>query len=171
MAEHPGAGSKDPLGICLLEDERRFLLDWYETRSVVESGFLRLAVENRTDWDLRQLQEILSRQAELTAQQDPAYIWIDQEFHRALAAATHNSAIQKLQPALLQQGYFRLAEEVAKVNAPRLTENADYYHSEILRCLKKRNASGACTALEAHMQRGVDDLRAWTERVQNPLED
>lgn len=162
VADHPGAKEEDPLGLRLLEDERRFLLDWYETRRVVEGGFVRLAAENRTEEDLRQLREILARQTERTSRLDPAYIWVDQEFHCALAAATHNSVIQKLQPALLQQGYFRLVGKLAQVNTPRLTENADTFHEEILRCLERRDGPAACAALEAHMLRGREDLEALT---------
>ena len=168
VAEHPGAKDEDPLGLRLLEDERRFLLDWYETRRVVEGGFIRMAAVNRTDQDLQQLREILRRQTALTSQLDPAYIWVDQEFHCALAAATHNSVIQKLQPALLQQGYFRLVGKLAQVNTPLMTENADQSHEAILRCLERGSAEAASAALEAHILQGEKDLIALTQDNRRP---
>ena len=52
--------------------------------------------------------------------------------------------------------------KLAQVNTPRLTENADTFHEEILRCLERRDGPAACAALEAHMLRGREDLEALT---------
>ena len=107
VSENPGK-QEDPFGFAFEEDKKQLLSDWYQARLIIESAAMELAAENATDEELQKLDDLARHQSDLidTLTDDSnsfsAFMSADQEFHKALAEATHSTVIVRILPPLFE---------------------------------------------------------------------
>ncbi|HSV56861.1 MAG TPA: FadR/GntR family transcriptional regulator, partial [Magnetospirillaceae bacterium] len=139
--------AKDPLGLDFVMGPD-FRLALIEARLIIEPGVARLAAKNAEDRDIervaksvRDMEEIVYRRmVDVNAELD---------FHRSIAEATKNPVIMRLVPVIM--------DSIVKTysDAPRTSgdhRHALEEHSIILRALAARNAEGAYSAMQHHLE-------------------
>jgi len=89
----------DPFGISYLEDKKKLVHNWFEMRLILEPANVRLVVERASDEEIREIISYERKAAELILAGEP-YAEADQQFHAAIAKATHNSVIELMLPAI-----------------------------------------------------------------------
>ena len=163
VSETPGK-QEDPFGFAFEEDKKQLLSDWYQTRLVVESEAMELVAQNATDDELKHLENLAQSQNDLieTLTDDTtsfyAFMSADREFHNALAAATHNTVMARILPALFEWVYFGAAVGVYSRISFQLWKNAKDSHKSIIEFLKKRDAKGANLAMRYHLIQALGDV-------------
>jgi GntR family transcriptional repressor for pyruvate dehydrogenase complex len=166
VAENPGV-VPDPFGFGTVEGKVEFLQEWYATREAYESGIMDLVISNTTDEDIQELHRVLAEQTKIMEDETTMrqyvleFIKLDQAFHKAIAIATHNSVIQRVQPVVLQVGYFELIGSFGHIMYPHFAENVRIYHNKILDCIEKRDAEGAAIAMKMHMQYSAEGVKLY----------
>lgn len=126
----------------------------YEVRSSLESSLAGYASQRRTPDDLERMGTAL-RAMERAVNAPDEFIVADQEFHVALADATHNQLFSiLLQPllGLIQE----CRKEVMQVEGSR--ENAIADHSVILGHIEEKNGSATQEAVSMHLARFGHDI-------------
>ncbi|MER6090480.1 FadR/GntR family transcriptional regulator [Streptomyces bluensis] len=125
-----------------------------EARACVEVDLAELAALRRTDNDVTALEAHLARMA--AEHDDPErYLEADLAFHRALAQASHNSALAGLQARLETLVAVWIRQNIRKPGEGRLGE-----HEAVLKAVRARNARAARAAMHAHMDSATRRLRA-----------
>jgi DNA-binding GntR family transcriptional regulator len=128
---------------------------------------MELVVANITDEDIRELNRALDEQKKIMADEVTMrlrvleFIKLDQAFHKAIAVATHNSVIQRVQPVVLQVGYFELIGSFGHLMYPHFKENVRIYHNKILNCIINKDAEGAATAMKMHMRYSAEGVKLY----------
>lgn len=129
----------------------------YEVRSILEVGAVRLAALHAMDADIESLGSIVDAM-ELSREDNDRFIAFDDEFHHAIAAATHNPMV-----LLLAQSIGPMMHEVRlqvhKRN--RVYQMAVPDHREILAAVTTHDAEGAARAMQNHL----DNARHFQEAV------
>ncbi|MFJ8539458.1 FadR/GntR family transcriptional regulator [Streptomyces sp. NPDC093591] len=125
-----------------------------EARACVEVDLAELAALHRTDNDLIALETHLARMR--AAHDDPErYIEADLAFHRALAQASHNSALAGFQARLESLVAVWIKQNVRKPGEGKLAE-----HESVLKAVRAADAKRARAAMHAHMDSATRRLRA-----------
>ena len=153
---NPGA-QNDPFGISYLEDKKNLVRNWFEMRLILEPANVRLVVERASDEEIRQIIAYEQKAAELILAGEP-YSVADQQFHAAIAKATHNSVIELMLPAIEASvsEAINTAEYVG--TRERAAENALANHRIIAHFIEQRDANGAALAMYYHIQKGIMDM-------------
>lgn len=121
------------------------LVELQEVRDLLESQVVLLAVKHATDEDLQAMEDCL-RQAEESDDPDVPRLTID--FHRAVAAATHNSVLMQLYDVIsgmLLEYQRPLYERYADLDA----EIRD--HRAIYEAVRQHDVERAQTIMREHM--------------------
>jgi GntR family transcriptional regulator, transcriptional repressor for pyruvate dehydrogenase complex len=127
------------------------VLDLIEIRQVFEAGIVRIAVHRATPEDLQALERAVRKDAR-AAQGDGSPEESDEQFHLALAEATHNRAM--VQMMLLLNNLFRYSR--ARHNhLPGAAERAHRAHLAVLTAIQARDARRAHEAIITNLE----DLR------------
>lgn len=166
VSETPGRQS-DPFGFAFADDKKKLLSDWYQVRLILESEAMEMIAENATDEELEKLEALekeeraIVDQIDFSEDENSGYTFMraDQEFHSALAIATHSAVMGKILPALHEWVYFGVAiGEYPKVSR-KMQQNAKESHKTIVDFLKKRDGKGANLAMRYHMVRALEDIQ------------
>lgn len=165
VSETPGRVD-DPFGFAFAEDKKKLLEDWYQVRLIVESEAMELVAKNASDEELQALEELAQRQSDLiknsSSKRDDFYysfMELDQEFHSALAAATHSAVMGRVLPALHEWVYFGAAIGEYPRLSRQMEQNARKSHLSIARFLKMRDGRGANLAMRYHMLQALEDVQ------------
>jgi GntR family transcriptional regulator, transcriptional repressor for pyruvate dehydrogenase complex len=121
--------------------------DIWEFRILLEPSVGRLAAQEATDWDIKQMEEIvMTREKAVKARKAPVVSNID--FHQAVARSTKNPLVTLVMNTL---------EEILMDHMKRFTfslsdhQHINKYHREILDAIKKRDADKVGKLLHAHL--------------------
>ena len=121
--------------------------DLYEMRIIIEPEAAYYATLRATEKEIRNiiklgniLEEKIAENVDRTKE--------EQEFHKAIAKATHNEYMNKLIPVLLQAIYLSV---VISQNNEELRIETLRDHRLVMQFMEKRDAEGARTAMRLHM--------------------
>lgn len=91
--------SEDPLGLSLIKDKEKLILDILDLRLMIEPKIASIAAINRNDKDLNELSEILNS-LEKKIKSRESFLYYDQLFHAKIAQMTGNIIVSKIIPIL-----------------------------------------------------------------------
>lgn len=121
--------------------------DIWQFRLVIEPSICRLAAKECTDWDIRQMEDVISiREKAVKARKTPVVSDID--FHKLLARSTKNPLLILIMDAV---GQSLLA------NFKRLTfslsdhQSINLFHRKILEAIKRRDAENVGDLMGRHL--------------------
>lgn len=164
VSETPGK-LDDPFGFAFAEDKKKLLSDWYQVRLIIESEAMEMVAKNASDQELQALEDLAHRQSDLIDAGSGggnefyySFMELDQEFHSALAAATHSAVMGRVLPALHEWVYFGAAIGEYPHLSREMEQNAKESHLSIARFLKMRDGKGANLAMRYHMLQALQDV-------------
>lgn len=147
-------GNGDPL-LFVRSLGEHFLIDgvsaaeFLEARVVVETAVVRLAVERATERQKEHLRNLLLLQREAAQEGDiHKFSRFDTEFHLALAEASGNRVLLKMEQTILDL----LRQFIGKVSElPGAVEDALTFHTEILASLEEKDHETAEKTMACHL--------------------
>lgn len=123
------------------------LSDLWEFRILIEPSICRQVAKQCTDWDIKQLEEIVSvREKVVKARKIPVVSNID--FHKAVAQSTNNPLVILVMNAI---------DEILTDHLKRFTfslndhQHINRFHREILECIKKRHVQKVGDLMHSHL--------------------
>ncbi|WP_254649356.1 FadR/GntR family transcriptional regulator [Streptomyces sp. GbtcB7] len=125
-----------------------------EARACVEVDLAELAALRRSANDLTALETHLARM-EAVHDSPAKYLEADLAFHRALAQASHNSALTGFQARLESLVVVWIKKNIRKPGEGKLAE-----HAAVLEAVRARDPRAARAAMHAHMDSATRRLRA-----------
>lgn len=156
VTANPNA-QNDPFGISYLEDKKNLVLNWFEVRLILEPANVRLVVERASDEEIQEIIACEQKTAQLILSGE-SYAKADQQFHAAIARATHNSVIELMLPAIESSVYDAIHTATYTGTHERAAENALTNHRNIAHFIEQRDADGAALAMYYHIKRGITDM-------------
>jgi DNA-binding GntR family transcriptional regulator len=140
-------------GVIVRPLSRIHLAELFAVRKILEGAAVRMAARNATPTYLRELEEIVTRQAACVKAGDvKRFAALDDEFHRALYDAVGNGRLVELIFAnweLIKQA--RSASTVVPEHGTAWIANSIKRHKHILAALKKGSEEAACAAVFANI--------------------
>lgn len=140
------------------------LIDLLEVRAAIETKSADLAARYATPEACARLDEILAQADRLVAAHPPdsatlhaAYVQVDLEFHRTLAAATGNAVLQQLVESL---GSALRGSREATVALPGRIRRSIREHRRVARAVGCGDPDAARTAMDAHVRRVIEEVRS-----------
>lgn len=171
VSKNPGI-TRDPLGIDSETDKAAVLIDWYRVRMALEGEAMEMICANATDEELQQIRNLmLDLEHQISEASSPDMLSDDQNFHCALARATHNVIMERLIPSLHATVYYDLVKSFYGELRPRYNLNAIESHRMIVKHLEQRDGNGAKIAMHYHMLRGIEDIQEVTGPKPDKVED
>ncbi len=160
VTENPGV-LKDPLGILNLEtyDEIELLTYWYHARRSIECEVIKLAVENATEYDLKNIKTGYDTFVKKKFISKNEALFADRNFHLEIAKASHNIILEKCTIHLLQSFYYSVINNTKYQISETLLDVADEHHKNILNFLMARDSDGAYMAMRSHMNHALKILK------------
>ncbi len=134
--------------------ERDDLADILEFRAAVEVKSADLAARRATSDDIRRLEEIIDRMRSKQGDH-PEFAREDLNFHTALALASHNSVILKVN-AIIHDMLKLAMERIVEVSG---FEGGLYYHGQILEAIKRKDSKMAVKMMEEHIAATIERMR------------
>jgi len=131
----------------MLMIEGASLVEILEFRAMIEIESARLAAMRADTDDLRRLEEITGRMGELRGRHEE-FALQDLNFHAAIALATHNRVIIKVN-AIIHDMLKHAMEEIVRVSG---FEGGMYYHAKILEAIRRKDADSAAGVMEEHIR-------------------
>lgn len=151
IKEYSAEKAEKLTGVSAFTDNNVDIRDLYEMRIVIEPEAAFYATERATEAEMKNilhygqvLEQKLIDNSERALE--------EQNFHKAIAKATHNMYMNKLIPALLQVIY--IAVKVTQNNSELRVETIRD-HRLIMDFMSQRDAEGAKTAMRLHMLHAV----------------
>ena len=151
IKEYSAEKAEKLTGVSAFTDNNVDISDLYEMRIVIEPEAAFYATERATETEMKNmlhygqvLEQKLIDNSERALE--------EQNFHKAIAKATHNMYMNKLIPALLQVIY--IAVKVTQNNSELRVETIRD-HRLIMDFMSQRDAEGAKTAMRLHMLHAV----------------
>ena len=126
-------------------------------RLILEPANVRLVVERASDEEIREIIDCEKKAAELI-RSGKSFSAADQQFHAAIAKATHNNVIELMLPAIEVAIRDAINTAVYVGAGERALENALTNHHNIAHFIEQRDADGAALAMYYHIKRGMTDL-------------
>ncbi|MFG2135947.1 FadR/GntR family transcriptional regulator [Streptomyces sp. NPDC048650] len=134
-------------------------LEAYEVRACLERDAARHAAARRTDEDLAALRGALAERGRAwQAGEVAAFIDADMGFHRAVAAAAHNSVLAELYEHL-SDALRDTLQAVVGTSLPDAVRHQLDAHTAIVDAIEARDAKAAEDAALAHLTEAMDALR------------
>lgn len=128
--------------------------DLYEMRLIFEPEAAYYAAKRATDRELERILE-LGEQIEERIREGRDRKAVEQEFHKAIARATHNEFMNRLMPIL----FTAIDKGVTLSREKREAEtNTVSDHRMLMQFLQNRNAEGARHAMKIHMIHAIEQL-------------
>ena len=144
-----------------IHDTASVLIDWYRVRRILEGDAMTMVAENATDEEIAEIEAIMEHENSLVNLSDVDFLSADQQFHCALARATHNIVMERLIPSLHASIYYDMVKSLYGRLCERYKRNAVQNHADIVRYLKLRNGEGRCPCvMRYHMLVAIDDMFA-----------
>lgn len=142
-------------GLGQMESVRVRLKDLYETRLLFEPEVSAIACRRATDDEIGDILK-LGKEVEDTIRTGGNRTEVDQKFHNAIVAASHNAFLQRLIPIINSA-----VEEAILLGsgAETLAENTLRDHALLMEFLKSRDAGGAKRAMYIHIHHAIATLR------------
>jgi GntR family transcriptional repressor for pyruvate dehydrogenase complex len=163
----PGAGAATAsLSLFMkLQQNRQSFQDYCEVRESLEIDIAGLAAERADEQDIADLQRILTGMRK--HQNDGVkFVRLDLEFHTRLAEATRNPLYHLLMIPIQEiQHSFRLNSYKADKQAA--LHGGLYYHTRILDCVKRHDATAAREEMRAHLQQARTLLENALSKAEN----
>lgn len=156
VTAQPGA-QNDPFGISYIEDKKKLVNNWFEMRLILEPANVRLVVERASDEEIQEIIDCEKKAAELI-RSGKSFSAADQQFHAAIAKATHNNVIELMLPAIEVAIRDAINTAVYVGAGECALENALTNHHNIAHFIEQRDADGAALAMYYHIKRGMTDL-------------
>jgi DNA-binding FadR family transcriptional regulator len=126
-----------------------------EYRRIIEKGTAALAAERAIDQDLAEMEAVYERM--LRSQGDVAdFARADLEFHLAVAKATGNSVLIKVNNVLRSV----LSVSMENIVSTLGMRDGLHYHRLLIEAVRSRNASEAERLMEEHVVRTIERLRS-----------
>ncbi len=121
-----------------------------EARLVLELGLVDKVIERATMSDIAELRELTGRHLEALGrgQYDMA---MSAEFHRRLAACTHNSAIEMLVKSF--HGPLLMSLREAATSAPLMGPRGAYEHRDLIEAIADRDVARTRAIMAQHIDR------------------
>ncbi len=128
--------------------------DLWEARLYLEPNICELACHMAEQIEISNILA-LGHQVADAIDQKKDHIFLDQEFHKAIASATHN--IFLLQTEIIIQ---KAIEDSSRMylNNPFLLEHTKYDHELIMNALEDRDSTGAKYAMALHVRHAIKDM-------------
>ena len=146
--------------VSYLADADVNISDLYEMRLVIEPEAAYYAAMRATETEMKRILK-LGKSLEKKIKENVDRTKEEQEFHQAIAKATHNEYMNKLIPVLLQAIY--LGVMISQKNEELRIETLKD-HRLIMDFLEKRDAEGARVAMRLHMLHADRLLRENAEK-------
>jgi len=138
-------------GAVVASVSREDLIEIYDVREVLEGLACRLAAERITDQELAALDQlVVSHRSAVDAGDVAEHMMLDQSFHAAIRAATHNSRLVEGLDRL--QGQIRMAMATTR-RSPGGMKQALAEHEEVLAALRRRDPGLAEQVGRGHIAR------------------
>jgi GntR family transcriptional repressor for pyruvate dehydrogenase complex len=137
--------------------EQTDILHVLEYRQIVEPGSVAFAVARAGEADIAEL-EHACKLLEASTQDLRAFARADLEFHLALARASKNPVLVKVN-SVIRDVLSASWEEIVRALG---TRDGLHYHNRILKAIKARDAVAAVALMEEHVTRTIDRLKEKT---------
>ncbi|MFV0498011.1 MAG: FadR/GntR family transcriptional regulator [Candidatus Fimivivens sp.] len=121
--------------------------DMLDIRMMIEPTAAYYAAKRATEKEIQRIRE-LSTEIEQTIAAGKNRIKVEQDFHNAIAQASHNPFVKELMPIINRAIYSAVANFDKDTNLVALSLND---HQEIVRFIEARNANGAYAAMRLHI--------------------
>ena len=130
----------------LLKDDIKVSLELIESRTIIETGNIRLAAKRATLEDIERLEQCLEKMQK-KLKDNTSFNEEDAGFHLAIAEATHN----KIQTHLMFSIYDLLKEKVGLCYYDDETEYIFNQHCSIVEAIKAKDEDLAQARMEEHL--------------------
>jgi len=154
----PNEQTADVFGLTYLKDKMKLINSWFEFRLILEPSCIRLAIENGTPEELQAIIDSANRMNTLKSGEKEEIIKEDQNFHIAIATATHNDIIQLIMPSLATAVRDSIITATQIGTDVTSIDNAMTYHAKMAEFIEMRDADGAALAMRYHLSKGIKDL-------------
>ncbi|NLG89655.1 MAG: FadR family transcriptional regulator [Clostridiaceae bacterium] len=136
-----------------------------EFRAIMEAESARMAAKRADEKDIARLEKAL-KAMEKKKGNIQEFAEADLNFHVAVAMATHNSVIIKVN-AIIHDMLKKIMEEIVDITG---YEGGLYYHGKILEAIKNRDESTAAKLMREHISATVDKISGLDElKSKKPL--
>lgn len=157
VRELPGV-REDSFVFMPMDDKYAQMYDLYELRGILEPETAAIAAERATEEEIKKIlyyEQLCSEM--ITVKKD--WMLLDQQFHVAIANATHNEAIKCFIPYIHESAFLgaRLVDEFLNIN------NISEHHSRIAKFIELRDPVGARLAARAHMLTAIRNLETFRQ--------
>ncbi|MBK8047873.1 MAG: FadR family transcriptional regulator [Anaerolineales bacterium] len=141
----------------------------HQVRLILEIGIVKLAAANATEEDLMELRSILDAMGE-KLEDIPVFVGLDDDYHRALARATHNPLLEVLAESI---GSIMHAVRLKVHQFTLIYAMAIPDHWKILAAVAARDPQAAADAMQRHLDnaRRFQEEYLALERVVQPVAD
>jgi DNA-binding FadR family transcriptional regulator len=148
----------------LLHADQQSLLDWLEIRMLLETSFAKLAAQRAGSDSLGAMGRAIEQMRAAVDSPDTV-IEMDFAFHEELARATANSLAVTLMRPILQplRNHLRAAAQL-----PNAANQAVVEHETIHAAIVARDSEAAAAAVQNHLCRVIDEIRALHSRQEMP---
>lgn len=156
----------DPFGFGKIDNETKFQ-QFLETRLLLEPQIAIAAVKKATDEDIQRLKENVEEYLMQTENTNYA-MNLDVEFHKAVAACTHNQVLIQLVPFIcetLQQTHEQISDKALGL------ARAKEVHKQIYQAIKERDPIGARYTMERHIQETMQLTKTLTDEKTEKMPD
>lgn len=136
----------DPL-VNFILSKREAIAELFEARRVIEPGIAYLAAQRASEEEIKEMDKILLEQ-ENQVRAGRTGVEMDNAFHDAIAAASHNKAIMRI-VHLLMDLLTESREETLQIHGR--AELSAKAHRKIFKALENKNPEEARNAMERHI--------------------
>ncbi len=137
----------------LIPDEEERLRQLNEARLAIEPESARLAAENATAAQVRELRRI--HQQLIEAPDNAHAIEADMAFHRAVAGAGGNQIFRLILDSLADLGLASRQRTIGRVGKQTAIE----HHGVVLAAIERRDGGASACAMRHHIQRAGEDMK------------
>lgn len=133
-------------------------------RRAYEASNVEIAIEKATDEDISRLEEILWEMAEAVDTRDlDKYFSVNSDFHLAIAAATHNSLMEKILGYLLDITNQKLWKEAVQKYFADHEHVGEYLkrHQKMLSAIKDKDKELAKEEIRRHFDETVEEVKKY----------
>ena len=142
------SASPDISGLSAVESNTREMM---EIRLIIEPSIAYYAALRGTDEEIQRIDEYRIKVEEIIAA-GKNRTSAEQDFHNALAAATHNQFAMQLMQVVNKSIYLEVKYHEESTN---LATHSIPDHREIVNFLRRRNPDGAKTAMQMHILHAI----------------